>query len=105
MTTSIIDILQGQSSSLDLDIEESQKECTNDEDICFGFLTMINANFTKSYITTTGVGAKLEPVFEIRVEKGCGKKSEFMTNVKEGNYHEISNQQLERLYESQHQMK
>ena len=53
---------------------------------------MINANFTKAYITTTGVGAKLEPVYEIRVEKGCGKKSEFMTNVKEGNYYQISNQ-------------
>ena len=53
---------------------------------------MISANFTKAYITTTGVGAKFEPVYEIRVEKGCGKKNEFMTNVKEGNYYQISNQ-------------
>ena len=68
---------------MDLDIEESRKQCSNDEDICYGFLTMINANFTK---TLDGISVKDEPlpVYEIRVEKGCGKKTEFMKNVNTG---------------------
>lgn len=76
------------SSALDLDIDESQKECSNGEDICYGFLTMISANFTKSI---EGSSDKIVPVFEVRVEKGCGKKSEFMTNVqKEENQYATS---------------
>ena len=44
---------------------------------------MINANFTKT-INGISVSDKPLPVYEIRVEKGCGKKSEFMKNVKKG---------------------
>ena len=50
-------------------------------DICYGFLTMISANFTKQI----GTNNKTVSVYEVRVEKGCGKKSEFMSNVEKGN--------------------
>ena len=42
---------------------------------------MINANFTET-IGCVSVAGKTLPVYEVRVEKGCGKKSEFMKNVK-----------------------
>ena len=44
---------------------------------------MTNANFTK---TVNGISVSDEPlpVYEIRVEKGCGKKSEFLENVNKG---------------------
>jgi len=49
---------------------------------------MVSANFTKSI---EGSSDKIVPVFEVRVEKGCGKKSEFMTNVqKEENQYATS---------------
>ena len=54
-------------------------------DICYGFLTMISANFTKQ----TGTYNKTVSVYEVRVEKGCGKKSEFMSNVKKGNLSQV----------------
>ena len=44
---------------------------------------MINANFTKT-INGISVSDKPLPAYEIRVEKGCGKKSEFMKNVEKG---------------------
>ena len=44
---------------------------------------MINANFTKT-VGGASVSDKPLPIYEIRVEKGCGKKNEFMTNVKKG---------------------
>ena len=69
---------------MDLDIEESRKKCSNDEDICYGFLTMINANFTET-IGGISYAGKTLPVYEVRVEKGCGKESEFMKNVNKGN--------------------
>ena len=74
---------------MNLDIDESRKKCSNDEDICYGFLTMINANFTET-IGGISVAGKTLPVYEVRVEKGCGKKSEFMKNVKKGNLCKIT---------------
>ena len=44
---------------------------------------MINANFTKT-VNGISVSDKPLPVYEIRVEKGCGKKTEFMKNVNKG---------------------
>jgi hypothetical protein len=64
-----------------LDVDESKTECQQDMDICYGFLTMISANFTKQI----GTDNNTVSVYEVRVEKGCGKKSEFMSNVKKGN--------------------
>ena len=80
MVTDQMFLSQGGSSSLNLDIDESKKECPQDMDICYGFLTMISANFTKE----TGTNNKPISVYEVRVEKGCGKKNEFMSNVKKG---------------------
>ena len=50
---------------------------------------MINANFTET-IGCVSVAGKTLPVYEVRVEKGCGKKSEFMKNVKKGNLCKIT---------------
>ena len=52
-------------------------------------LTMINANFTET-IGGISVAGKTLPVYEVRVEKGCGTKSEFMKNVKKGNLCKIT---------------
>ena len=71
---------QGGSSSQNLDIDESKKECGGDMDICFGYLTMISANFTKQSSTTT----EIVPIYEVRIEKGCGRKNDFMKNVQLG---------------------
>ena len=54
-------------------------------DICYGFLTMISANFTKEMDTYNSI----IPVYEVRVEKGCGKKADFMTNVDKSTYLEF----------------
>ena len=32
---------------------------------------------------------KIIPVYEVRVEKGCGKKADFMSNVERGKYVEL----------------
>ena len=45
---------------------------------------MINANFTETF-DGISIADKILPVYEVTVEKGCGKKSEFMKNVKKGN--------------------
>ena len=74
---------------MNLDIDESRKKCSNDEDICYGFLTMINANFTET-IGGISVAGKTLPVYEVRVEKGCGTESEFMKNVKKGNLFKVT---------------
>ena len=50
-------------------------------DTCYGFMTMISANFTKGSDTSS----KLVSVYELRVEKGCGKKTEIMENINKGN--------------------
>ena len=50
-------------------------------DICYGFMTIISANFTKG----SGTSRKLVTVYELRVEKGCGKKTEIMENINKGN--------------------
>ena len=54
-----------------------------DMDICYGFMTMISANFTKQVDGTTD-SSKIISVYEVRVEKGCGKKSKFMSHVENG---------------------
>ena len=69
------------SSSLNLDVDESQKECDSDMDICYGFMTIVSANFTKGL----GTSRKIVTVYELRVEKGCGKKTKIMENINKGN--------------------
>ena len=54
-------------------------------DICYGFLTIISANFTKQMDTYN----KIIPVYEVQVYKGCGKKADFMHSVEKGRYLEL----------------
>ena len=74
-------MFQGGSSSLNLDVDESQKECDSGMDVCYGFMTIVSANFTKKSDTSS----KIVTVYELRVEKGCGKKTEIMDNINKGN--------------------
>ena len=62
---------------------------------------MINANFTET-IGGISVAGKTLPVYEVRVEKGCGTKSEFMKNVKKGNLCKITIQYSFWIYCSLH---
>ena len=64
-----------------MEIEETQKECSPDMDICYGHLTMISANFTKNMEDSK---IQIVPIYEARIEKGCGRKADFMKNVKMG---------------------
>ena len=70
------------SSSLNLDVDESKKECDPDMDTCYGFMTMISANFTKG----SGTSSKIVTIYELKVEKGCGKKTEIMENINKGKF-------------------
>ena len=74
-------MFQGGSSSLNLDVDESQKECDPGMDVCYGFMTIVSANFTKKSDTSN----KIVTVYELRVEKGCGKKTDIMENINKGN--------------------
>ena len=49
-------------------------------DTCYGFMTMISANFTKG----SGASSKIVTIYELKVEKGCGKKTEIMENINKG---------------------
>ena len=51
-------------------------------DVCYGFMTIVSANFTKKSDTSS----KIVTVYELRVEKGCGKKTDIMENINKGNW-------------------
>ena len=43
---------------------------------------MISANFTKGSDTSS----KIVTIYELKVEKGCGKKTEIMENINKGKF-------------------
>ena len=51
-------------------------------DICYGFMTILSANFTKESDTSS----KIVTIYELKVEKGCGKKTEIMENINKGKF-------------------
>ena len=58
-----------------IEATEEEKECGDGEDICFGILTLLSANFT-----VEGQNAP-QQVFQLILKKGCGKKVDFDQNT------------------------
>ena len=43
--------------------------------------SMMSANFTRQKDSTT---KQIVPLYEVRIEKGCGRKTDFMKHVEQG---------------------
>ena len=62
----------------DIDIKEGIQTCNSTQDVCYGILTLLSANFTTT-VSDNSVTLDQE-VFQLVVKKGCTKKSEFVRN-------------------------
>ena len=54
----------------EINIDEGEITCSGDEDVCYGRIAITEVNFTKSDNVSELQG------FEVRIEKGCGIKTE-----------------------------
>ena len=59
----------------DVESAEDSKVCNPGQDICYGTLTISNVN-----VTLEGL-KKVIDLLEIKVEKGCGKSSDYTNNT------------------------
>ena len=61
----------------DLAVQEALKGCQEDQDICFGTMTIVSANFSRDVNTST--------VFQVSVIKGCAKSTDFNNETSDSN--------------------
>ena len=69
----------------DVESAEDSKVCNPGQDICYGTLTISNVNLTLEGLK------KVVDLLEIKVEKGCGKSSDYTNNTESkafGNYNQ-----------------
>lgn len=69
--TNVTEFLKTMDSTQELNIDEGEIKCSLEEDVCFGKISVLEANITMADGSGTREG------FEIKIEKGCGRRSEF----------------------------
>ena len=63
------DYLKSAADVQEVQVDEGEEECSIEDDVCYGRITINAVNFTKDGVSTEG--------FAVTVEKGCGSKEAF----------------------------
>ncbi|TRY77270.1 hypothetical protein TCAL_06946, partial [Tigriopus californicus] len=78
--TNVSEFIKTMDSAQELNIDEGEIMCSLEEDVCFGKITVLEANITMADGSGTREG------FEIKIEKGCGRRSEFSASNNTAKY-------------------
>eukprot|EP00095_Tigriopus_kingsejongensis_P010693 maker-scaffold261_size233860-snap-gene-1.30 protein:Tk10693 transcript:maker-scaffold261_size233860-snap-gene-1.30-mRNA-1 annotation:"membrane protein" len=93
-TTNVTEYLKTRGANQELNIDEGEKRCATSEDVCYGKITVLEANMTLA-------DSSEKEGFEVHIEKGCGVASKISEDFKAGPKYDSKRQCWSNLVETQ----